>query len=197
MRVIGAGWGRTGTTTAAAALEQLGFGPCVQMQTMWDRLDLAEVWNAHHAGRKADWKTVLADFNSCVDWPGCFEWREFSALWPDACILLTVRDADTWYDSVISTIHAWTAPGKDIQGPFSVAKLLATIWDEDFGGWERVLDRDHAIERYHSHLEAVRTKCPTDRLVEWNVADGWGPLCHALGVAMPDVPLPHLNKRDE
>ena len=193
--MIGAGWGRTGTTTAAAALEQLGFGPCVQMQTMWTRPDLAEVWNKHHSGVAADWRSVLAEFESCVDWPGCFEWREFSALWPDALVLLTVRDPESWYASVIASIHAWTAPGVDVEGPPSVARLLASVWDEEFGGWERVLDRDHAIACFVNHLETVRAQCPESRLVEWRVADGWEPLCRALDVPVPKAPLPHLNKR--
>lgn len=55
MEVIGASWGRTGTTSAAAALDLLGFGPCGQLQTMCQQPDLAEVWNRHHAGERVEW----------------------------------------------------------------------------------------------------------------------------------------------
>lgn len=194
MQVIGAGWGRTGTTSAAAALELIGFGPCFQMQDVWRRPELASLWNQHRSGRHVDWRTELHEFASCVDWPGCWQWLEFAELWPDAQVLLTVRDAESWYDSALESIHAWTAPGQDV-GPSEVAKLLATIWDKHFGGWEGFLDRKRAIEAYKSHVDDVRRNCPKQRLIEWRVSEGWGPLCNGLGVAIPNEPLPHLNAR--
>ena len=194
MRVIGASWGRTGTTSAAAALELLGFGPCFQMQDVWPRPALAALWNEHRAGGHVDWLVEMAEFGSCVDWPGCWQWREFAELWPDAHILLTVRDAASWYDSALGSIHDWTAPGRDV-GPPEVAALLSAVWDEHFGGWEGFLDRERAITAYDAHVEDVRRTCPAGRLVEWRVSDGWQPLCAALDVAVPDVPAPHLNAR--
>jgi hypothetical protein len=194
MRVIGASWGRTGTTSAAAALETLGFGPCVQMQTMWQQPDLADTWARHYRGQPTDWVSVLAGFSSSVDWPGCWEWQTFAALWPDAKVLLTDRDPDSWYDSVLGSIHEWTAPGKDV-GPRSVADLLDRVWDYHFGGWQQVFDRQHTIGRYRAHIAQVRRECPPDRLIEWRVAEGWAPLCAALGTPVPDEPMPHLNSR--
>lgn len=194
--MIGAGWGRTGTTSAAAALELLGIRPCVQMQEMWSHPELAEVWNRHHEGDRADWRAVLAGWQATVDWPGCWEWQDFAALWPDAPVLLTVRDPDDWYDSVRSSIHAWTAPGKEV-GPDAVANLVRRVWDDDFGGWDRVLDRGHAIGRFEDHNRAVRENCPPGRLIEWTVADGWEPLCDGLNLEVPREPFPHLNKRSD
>lgn len=194
MRVIGASWGRTGTTSAAAALDILGFGPCVQMQTMWQEPELAETWARHYRGEPIDWTKVLSRFGASVDWPGCWEWQTFAALWPEAKVLLTVRDPEEWYRSVLGSIHEWTAPGKDV-GPPAVAELLNRVWNYHFGGWQQVFDRDRTIERYEAHVERVRRECPPSRLVEWRVADGWGPLCSALGVDVPDAPMPHLNAR--
>jgi hypothetical protein len=77
----------------------------------------------------------------------------------------------------------------------AMAELLARIWDADFGGWDRVLDRGHAIACFERHNAEVRASCPPSRLLEWTVADGWGPLCRALGVAEPVEPFPHLNAR--
>lgn len=195
MRVIGAGWGRTGTTSAAAALELLGFGPCLQMQDVWPRPELASLWNRHRAGHLADWRQELREFDSCVDWPGCWQWREFADLWPEAHVLLTVRDAESWYDSALGSIHAWTAPGQDV-GPPEVAGLLDAVWEEHFGGWQNFLDRPRAVAAYEEHLADVRKNCPGHRLIEWRVSDGWEPLCSSLGVPVPDVSLPHLNARE-
>ena len=194
MKVIGAGWGRTGTTSAAAALSLLGFGPCLQMQTMWEQPALAEVWAAHYRGEPADWRAVLGEFGSTVDWPGCWEWQTFARLWPEAKVLLTLRDGASWYESVVASIHAWTAPGQEV-GPPPVAALLDRVWDEHFDGWHGVFDRDRTLARYEAHVADVRRVCPPERLVEWHVADGWVPLCDALGVAVPQQAAPHLNRR--
>jgi Sulfotransferase domain len=178
----------------AAALDRLGAGPCLQMQDMWSHPEIAAVWNGHTRGDRVDWRAVLAGWRSTVDWPGCWQWREFARLWPQAPVVLSVRDPEAWYESVLGSIHAWTAPGEDV-GPAPVAELLARIWDADFGGWDRVLDRGHAIACFERHNRDVRGSCPPSRLVEWTVTDGWGPLCRALGVAEPVEPFPHLNAR--
>ena len=164
------------------------------MQDVWPRPELASLWNQHRAGTPVDWRSELSEFQSCVDWPGCWQWREFAQLWPNARVLLTVRDAESWYDSVLGSIHAWTAPGQDV-GPPDVAVLLAAVWTEHFGGWDNFLDRDRAITAYLAHVDDVRNSVPHDRLIEWQVSDGWQPLCSALGVAVPDVEFPHLNAR--
>lgn len=194
MRVIGAGWGRTGTTSAASALQVLGFGPCFQMQDVWARPDLAALWNRHRAGQHVDWREELREFDACVDWPGCWQWRDFADLWPEARVLLTIRDAESWYDSALNSIHLWTAPGQDV-GPPEVAELLTAVWDTHFGGWENFLDRERAEAAYEAHVADVRRTCPAERLIEWQVSDGWQPLCDGLGVPVPEGPVPHLNAR--
>lgn len=193
VKVIGAGWGRTGTTSLAAALERLGYGPCLHMRQMWEHPELPDLWNRHHAGEPVDWRAALRGWRATVDWPGCWEWEEFAGLWPAAPVILTVRDPGEWYASVLKSIHTWTAPGKDV-GPPPVAQVLEYLWDREFGGWERVLDREHAIGCYERHNQEVRVKCPPDRLVELSVRDGWGPLCRALGIDPPDESFPHLNR---
>jgi hypothetical protein len=164
------------------------------MREMWSHVELASTWNDHHDGILTDWRTVLAGWQATVDWPGCWDWREFADLWPDAIVLLTLRDPGEWYDSVRESIFAWTEPGKDV-GPPAVARMIARIWDEDFGGRARVLDRDHAIACFERHSAEIRSACPPERLVEWRVGDGWEPLCRALSVDVPAEPFPHLNRR--
>jgi hypothetical protein len=135
----------------------------------------------------------LRDWGATTDWPGCWQWQEFAELWPDAPVLLTVRDSQSWYDSVLGSIHSWSAPGKDV-GPPAISELLKYMWDTEFGGWDRVLDKQHAIACYERHNSQVRAACPPGRLVEFSARDGWGPLCRALGAGVPDEPFPHLNR---
>lgn len=195
VRVIGAGWGRTGTTSLAAALDRLGAGPCLQMQTLWAHPELADVWNRHATGAAVDWHAALAGWGSIVDWPGSWEWETYARLWPAAPVVLSVRDPDEWYDSVRASIHRWTAPGTEVAPP-RVARVLQRVWDVDFGGWERVLDRDHAIACFVRHNRHVVDTCPPERLTVWTATEGWAPLCRALAVPEPDEPFPHLNRRD-
>ncbi|MCY1139660.1 sulfotransferase family protein [Actinoplanes sp. Pm04-4] len=193
--MIGAGWGRTGTTSLAAALDRLGAGPVLQMQETWPHPELAELWVRHLDGERIDWPAELRGWNATADWPGCWQWQEFAALWPQAPVILSVRDPDEWYESVLASIHLWTTPGTDF-GPPPVIELLARLWEVDFGGWDRVAaDRAGTIDRFRWHNQSVRENCPPDRLIEWTVADGWGPIAGALGVPVPDESFPHLNRR--
>jgi hypothetical protein len=65
------------------------------------------------------------------------------------------------------------------------------IWRRTFGG--RFEDRAHAIETFERHTEEVRQGVPAERLLVFEVGQGWEPLCAHLGVPVPDEPFPHLN----
>jgi Sulfotransferase domain len=172
MRVIGAGWGRTGTTSLAAGLQRLGIAPCPQMQEMWPHPELAVLFNRYLDGETLDWARLLAGWDATVDWPGCWLWRELADRWPDAVVILSVRDPNEWYSSVRATIHEWTTPGRDL-GPPPIRSLLDGLWKRDFGDWDAVLDKDHAISRFLDHNDSVRQRCEPGRLLEWSVENGW------------------------
>src|SRR5438034_989271 len=105
MKVIGAGWGRTGTTSTLGALEQLGFGPCYTFFTiMSQKPEHFARWMAAYAGKPTDWPDLFTGFNSVVDWPACDFYPELLALWPDAKVILHVRDSEAWYTSMQNTI---------------------------------------------------------------------------------------------
>ena len=105
MKVIGVGVGRTGTLSLKAALERLGFGPCFHMRNVLDHRERLPLWEAAAAGSTVDWEAVFAGYESSVDWPGAAFWRELTAHYPDAKVILTVRDPERWYDSVRDTIY--------------------------------------------------------------------------------------------
>lgn len=188
MMIISPGWGRTGTTSVAAALTRLGAGPCLQFNDMWARPDIAELFVD---GGDHDWPVVLEEFRSSVEWPGCWVWRELAEAFPEAPLLLTNRDADEWFASFAATIHAH---GASHTGASPGHRLTGRIWRDDFGSWEQALDRDHAVAAFERHYAEVRAAHP-DRVVEYSVTDGWAPLCELLGVPVPDEPFPHLLTR--
>jgi hypothetical protein len=196
--VIGAGFGRTGTNSLRLALDRLGLGPCHHMHEL--SLDPGQVphWTAAARGDAMDWETVFAGYRSQVDWPGARYWRSLAEAFPAAKVILSVRPADAWYTSFAATI----AP--EIYGPPSSPEPAAverrrmqreTIGEQTFGG--RVGDRDHVIATYERHNAEVRRTIAPERLLVFDVTEGWAPLCGFLGVPLPAEPVPRTNSTAE
>lgn len=204
MKVIGAGIGRTGTMSLKVALERLGFGPCFHGRHVLDHPERLDLWLAAASGQPVDWTVLFAGFRSTMDWPGAAFWRELTETYPDAKVILTVRDAERWYESVATTIYPMfgsrsdpraeraraVVPGLDVMTEFT----RRLIWDGPFFGG-RFEDRDHAIAVFEAHNAAVRRDVPADRLLVCGPDLGWPELCGFLGVPVPvpDEPYPHLN----
>jgi hypothetical protein len=203
MKVIGAGLPRTGTLSQKVALEMLGFGPCYHMVNVLTNLPLAGQWERAMDG-DADWDEIFGEHESTVDWPGAFFYRELADAYPDAKIVLSTRDPEAWEKSMLDTI--WdTIYGSSPAAHISKARELI---DPDWQHYIRVMSRmwaaqgiftgrelvpgqlAAAISRYE---EQVQRNIPRERLLVWSVADGWEPLCHFLGVDVPEAQFPRLN----
>ncbi|WP_067963249.1 sulfotransferase family protein [Nocardiopsis trehalosi] len=206
LRVIGAGLPRTGTSSLKAALERLGYGPCHHMFDVFSRPGLAERW-AEVAATPVDaveWEKPFGDYASAVDWPASFFWRELAAAYPDAKVVLTVRDPAAWYASVSATIFAMAAKLRaagDAPLPAALAPrdtvrpLLERMWRGHYGTeGMAVPDEATAVAAYERHVAAVRAALPADRLLVMEAAEGWAPLCAFLGAPVPDEPFPRLNE---
>ena len=200
MDVIGAGFGRTGTLSLKAALEQLGFGPCMHMLDVIGNPGRIAKWQGVVNGCPTDWESVLDGFTSAVDWPACTYYAQLAAAFPAAKVVLTVRPAEAWYKSMRDTIYAAyeaAAAGKLGEGELPPASpdyarlIRQLVWEQTFGG--RFADRDHAIGVYQSHIAKVAETVPADRLLVFQVSQGWQPLASFLGVAAPSGPFPKLN----
>ncbi len=210
MKVVGAGFGRTGTASLKIALEELGFGPCYHMTQVFEHPEHADFWLAAWRGEPVDWDGVLGGYESAVDWPACTFYEELLRRNPDAKVLLSVRDPERWYDSVRGTIYELSVgmPRSPLYGfGFAIASFLyfgprrradladEIIWEGTFHG--RFEDRRYATHVFERHTEEVRRRVPRDRLLEYDVKHGWGPLCDFLGVEEPDHPFPHVNDAAE
>lgn len=190
LEVIGAGLGRTGTHSLKLALQRLGFGPCHHMMELVGNPEQSQMWRARASGESLDWEMLYAGYRSAVDWPTAHYWRELAEAYPEAKILLTIRDPETWHRSVAATIAVPISSGQDPE-TFG-AKVIG---NEVFGG--RITDRDHAIAIYEAHNAAVKTAFGPERLLVYEVSQGWGPLCAHLGVEEPDEPFPRTNTAEE
>jgi hypothetical protein len=192
LSVIGAGYPRTGTASLKLALEQLGFGPCHHMREVIMNPPSARLWVEAAQGRP-DWEAVFEGFNSCTDAPGCNFWRELAEVYPEAKILLSVRDPEAWFESTQATVFSpeWLARPRGTP--------LETFFDicvhHEFG--DRIHDRDFMLEQFARHINEVVRDAPRERLLVFDVREGWAPLCAFLGVEVPDTPFPHTNSREE
>ena len=210
MRIIGAGFGRTGTTSLKAALEALGFGPSYRLDEVFKHPEQVAFWEAACRGERVDWEGFFAGYGVAVDWPAFSFYKELTEAFPEAPVILTVRDPERWYESVRSTIygiHRLSAGPAPVRLAFALVGLFApavtgiarladsTLWDGAFDG--RFEDRRHAIETFQRHNEEVRRQVPPERLLVYDVREGWAPLCDFLGVEAPDEPFPHLNDTRE
>jgi hypothetical protein len=195
LQIIGAGFGRTGTLSVKLALEQLGFGPCYHMMEVFHRPPHIELWNRARRGEKVDWEALFAGFTSAVDWPAAYFWRELVQVYPQARVLLTVRDPDAWYESARETVlRVDPSIATTDVGRAQLAMAGRIVSEGTFGG--RVDDRAHCIDVYLRHNTQVQ-RALGERVLTYDVADGWGPLCAWLGVAVPDGPFPRTNSTAE
>ncbi|MBO6557271.1 MAG: hypothetical protein JJ957_12280 [Pseudomonadales bacterium] len=196
MKVIGAGFGRTGTFSLKHALEQLGFKKCYHM---WE---VAEghhaIWSDAHRGRSVDWPSLFDGFEATVDWPSCNFWREQAANYPDAKILLSLRDPERWYDSVMNTIYPASRQSLESDDPNTRIFgewLFDVIWRRVFD--DRMDDRAHVISTFNAHNQSVIDEVPPERLLVFEARHGWQPLCEFLEVDVPDAPYPRMNTTEE
>jgi len=195
LEVIGVGFGRTGTLSLKHALETLGFGKCYHFSEML-KARHARQWLRIADSGPPDWESLFQGYRSTTDWPAVAFYRELAAAYPDAKLILTVRDANEWYDSVRATIRRLrTVMPARWPGLRTVAAVADRIvWDGEFNG--RADDREYVISRFREHNDDVQRIMPAERLLVFNVRDGWEPLCRFLGVAVPrNTPFPCVNDR--
>jgi sulfotransferase family protein len=210
MKVIGAGLPRTATTTQMFALEHLGFAPCYHMRDLLADLETGlPLWEAVQDG-SPDWDAIFdrgaTPSKSTVDWPSARFYRELADYYPEAKVLLSVRDADAWVRSMRKTVWGLfhddsvmrhVSDARTVVDPLwnrYIALMTRMNWDEHTGA----LSGDHfsddgladAMSKWN---DGVVASIPAERLLVWDPAEGWEPLCEFLEVDVPSEELPRLN----
>ncbi len=207
IELIGAGLPRTGTLTQKVALEQLGLAPCYHWVDLLADLGQLPLWERAMDG-EADWPSMFGDARATVDWPGGYFYRELMQAYPEAKVLLSVREPESWERSFRDTI--WTMSyGENVMALLARARAeVDPVWrrymtfvERMFWGPQGTFAAGHAepsqlIEQMQRHTEEVKRVVPPERLLVWEVGEGWGPLCDFLGVEQPAGELPHANDRD-
>ncbi|MFF0161862.1 sulfotransferase family protein [Streptomyces sp. NPDC005263] len=199
--VIGPGYGRTGTLSMQAALQRLGFDPCHHMSELIVNLRQMPLWQEALATDPVDVRPVFEGYRATVDFPGCVFWRELTDAWPKAKVVLTVRDPHRWYASAQKTIFSrhMQQPGDPDPdaaefGRFMTEELRPRILDVGGDRPLNEMDEHEAVEAFNRHIAEVKATVPADRLLVFQVSEGWGPLCDFLEVPVPDEEFPHVNE---
>lgn len=210
MRVIGTGYGRTGTTSLKLALERLGFGPCLSAKNVFQNPELIRPLLRAIEGGPADWADMLAGYESMVSEPHTPCWRQLVDYYPKAKVVHTVRDPEQWVRSVQRTLHRRRRHINTLYGKAAIQ--LSSALGTDFAPLIKVFQRtlegqalksvaerrpERAVEQFRAHTDQVVAAVPADRLLVYKVGDGWEPLCDFLGVPVPSEPFPRVNDRAE
>ncbi|GEB50180.1 sulfotransferase family protein [Streptomyces cacaoi] len=201
MDVIGAGYGRTGTLSMQAALKRLGFDPCHHMAEVITNPRQMPLWQEALAQDPVDVRRVFEGYRATVDFPGCVFWRELMEAWPEAKVVLTVRDPHRWYESTQRTIFSENRPRPQGDDPEAVAfhrflteELLPRVMDVGSDRLLSEMDEREAVETFNRHIEEVKATVPAERLLVFQVSEGWEPLCEFLDVPVPDEEFPRINE---
>jgi hypothetical protein len=209
LKVIGAGYGRTGTFSTYHALNQLGL-PCYHMfEVLQNKANRTHIdfWNNvanTAAGQHHEWNTVFANYKAAVDNPACCVWRELYVAYLDAKVLLTLHPGgpEAWYESTMDTIYftetVWQFSVLKAVLPFmrkfgNVSRKL--IWQRSHKG--SMKNKVEAMREYQAHIDEVKATVAPDRLLIFTVDQGWEPLCGFLGLPVPNTPFPNVNDRKE
>ena len=209
IKVIGSGLGRTGTHSLKIALEQLGFDKCYHMMELFNNPDGITHFIEAEEGKNTDWDKLFKGYKSAVDYPVARYYKQLIAKYPDAKVIHTVRDPESWYKSCSETIFWASKPsfgriaGMMMKLPFSstlrkrlpILKYNGSLIDKEFGG--DLKNKEQVIKHFNARTEEVKNTVPKERLLIYNVKESWEPLCKFLEVPVPSTPFPLTNTTDE
>ena len=196
LKILGTGFGRTGTTSLKIALEMLGFGPCYHMVEVFAHPEHIAIWTGLAEGTRNDFAAALAGYPATVDWPSTHFWRQLLAANPAAKVIHTERPPQEWFASMSQTILATLSQPLPDDPMYRTHRLMTRklIREQTFGD---DLSEENVLRVYEAHNQAVRDTVPAGQLLVFNARDGWAPLCAFLDVAVPDAPYPRTNDSAE
>ena len=209
IQIIGAGFPRTGTTTLKQALQVLGFNDTYHFKDLIAHPKKLLHWKELEASGTTDFNTLFHGYKATVDFPGYPYYKILMKQYPDAKVILSVRDVDKWYESTAKTIRK-SGPqtvlaklvllskmifNSSLRDTFLCIKFMKkTYLSKQFNG--QFDNEKHAKSVFQNHIEDVKAYVPKHKLLVFNAAEGWQPLCEFLNVPIPTEDFPHLNKKE-
>jgi hypothetical protein len=198
LKVIGAGLGRTGTMSLKLALERLLGGKCYHMVELFEHLEEhTPLWHAAARGEAVDWDRIFDGYVATVDEPSSIMWKQLMDYYPDALVILSLRDPESWWRSANNTILKVKQNPPPTEPPERVAWHAMIMDIYPLIHPDGVHDPALTQASFAAHNARVKAGVTPERLLIWQAGDGWEPLCRALGVPVPDEPFPHSNTTEE
>lgn len=193
MKLINVGLARTGTTSLKAALEKLGYSPIYHTFDLFTNSKHMDIWEGAYEGQQVDWRAFYSGYE-VADWPAGLFYKEIITAHPEAKVMISVRDPESWYESIYGIFKQ----GMNINFPIPIVKRIKNFIinypaKELFQG--RIDDREFMVQFYQDYVEEVKAFVPADNLLIFSVTEGWEPLCEFLGVDVPEEPFPRVNTR--
>ncbi|WP_276390727.1 sulfotransferase family protein [Eudoraea chungangensis] len=208
LKIIGAGFGRTGTLSTQHALNELGYS-CYHMKEITKKAneEHLDFWvkvaetseNAPH-----EWNKVFQNYSATIDYPSSCVWKELMEANPDAKVLLTLHPGgpEAWYKSTVDTIYGMSKMWESkllssfIPPLRKMTKMTSKlIWGRFLKG--TMDNKQRAINRYNEHINEVTNLVPSEKLLVYSVNQGWEPLCKFLGLEVPKTDFPKVNDKEE
>ncbi|KAJ7627485.1 P-loop containing nucleoside triphosphate hydrolase protein [Roridomyces roridus] len=212
MKVLVLGFCRTGTASMRAALTTLGYGPAHHIGRVMADPREVDVWraaiHAKYEGKgklieRETWDDMFGDLQVVADVPGILFAEDLIQAYPDAQIIITTRDPDRWWRSfretllpMLDTHHTrlarWLDPhdfGRFV--PFARMNLEVLLGPLESLG---EVEAKRRYGEYYARVRGLLADAQRDsRVLEYQMGDGWAPLCAFLGREVPDVAFPHKN----
>ncbi len=210
LKVLGTGMPRTGTSSLKTALEILGYGNCAHMEGLFGNARKTTQWVELFERGTTNFKDLFNGYQSSTDFPGCLLYEKLLAAYPDLKIIHGSRDPEAWYESMLTTVYAAVphteadreANRKKGEGSPKFRTIGAALslvdvylFQQYFRG--EFLHKEKTLARYTAFQDEVRTRVPAHQLLEFNVREGWAPLCAFLEVPVPETEFPFRNKRKD
>lgn len=192
LKVIGAGLGRTGTLSLKFALEYLGLGRCYHMTELYSSgRNALPLWLDAING-KPHWDKIFHGFGATTDYPGSCFYQQLMDYYPEAKVILTVRDADSWFNSITETIFS-SRRDSNVFG--DTGQAFSNFIRQPFG--DKIDDREFMCDYFNRWNQSVIDTVPKDRLLVIEPGAGWQPLCDFLEMDIPEAPYPKVHARQQ
>jgi hypothetical protein len=193
-----------------AALEILGYGPTIHGFNQWMHTRDTKMWDEGLKAKfspsstskpfgRAEFDNLLGEYEVASDFPSLAFSEELIALYPEAKVIIVERDIDAWYksfhDAIITKIFSKVIYAIVTWDPTLLAfHLLTRTWLRGYFGANSQEELEGTAKRvYREHYEMVRRVTPKERLLDFKLEMGWGPLCRFLGEDVPNMEFPRIN----
>ncbi|KAI8889111.1 hypothetical protein K501DRAFT_239453 [Backusella circina FSU 941] len=202
LQIISPGLGRTGTDSLRTALEILGYKTMHHKNFVYDStLDPDLFLKAHCNREDADWDKVYEKYDAAVDLPTWLWYKDLMKKYPDAKIILTMRDPDSWYKSVSKIAKDFKETGESANATERLQRIMeftnVVLNDYPLTNRANIGDEELTKKGYIKHNEDVIEHVPPERLLMMELGEGWERLCAFLGKEVPSVPYPNVNNLNE